>query len=142
MYKLLISFIFIILYLIPGLSFSDGIDTRPATSGSGIVAGSIHIPEGSRLPADAVLRVELRDVSLMDVAAKRIAGQVITPLDAMPVDFAIAYDPDQIDERFSYSIFAQIRRGEKLLFVSDRSYPVLTRGHGSQVNLMLKAISP
>ena len=117
-------------------------DTQPAALQENIVEGSIGIPEGGQLPADAVLRVELRDVSLMDVAAKRIAGQVIAPLIAMPVDFAIAFDPDQIDARFSYSIFAQIRSGDRLLYVSDRSYPVLTRGHGSQVNLVLKAVSP
>jgi uncharacterized lipoprotein YbaY len=37
----------------------------------------------------------------------------------------------------TYSVFATIRSGDRLLFVSDRSYQVLTRGNSDHVDLIL-----
>ena len=74
----------------------------------------------------------------MDVAAAVIAEQVITPEHGVPIPFVLLYDPKQIDDRMTYSVFASIRSGERLLFISDRSYPVLTRDHSNRVDLVLK----
>ena len=37
----------------------------------------------------------------------------------------------------TYAIYATIRSGGRLLFVTDRSYQVLTRGHPQRIDLIL-----
>jgi uncharacterized lipoprotein YbaY len=37
----------------------------------------------------------------------------------------------------TYSVFATIRSGDRLLFVTDRSYRVLTHGNSDRVELIL-----
>jgi len=102
-----------------------------------MITGTIRYRERIALPPDAVVLVQLRDVSLMDVAAKLISEQIIKPEHSVPIPFSLPYSAQDIDERMTYSVFATIRSGERLLFVSDRSYPVLTRGHSDQVDLIL-----
>ena len=102
-----------------------------------MVTGTVSYRERIALPPDAVVLVQLRDVSLMDVAAKLISEQIIKPEHSVPIPFSLPYVAQDIDERMSYSVFATIRSGDRLLFVSDRSYPVLTRGHSNRVDLIL-----
>ena len=102
------------------------------------VTGSVTYRERIALPPDAVLRVALLDVSRMDVAATLIAETVIVPEHAVPIPFELAYDPEQIDPRMVYAVRATILRGDNYLFVTDTHYPVLTRGHGESVDLVLK----
>jgi putative lipoprotein len=108
------------------------IDAATAT-----VTGSVSYRERIALPADALVVVQLRDVSRMDVAAKIISEQTIKPQHSVPIPFSLAYDPDEIDERMTYALFATIRSEGRLLFVTDRSYQVLTRGHPHHLDLML-----
>ena len=108
------------------------IDAATAT-----VTGSVSYRERIALPADALVVVQLRDVSRMDVAAKIISEQTINPQHSVPIPFSLAYNPDEIDERMTYALFATIRSEGRLLFVTDRSYQVLTRGHPHHLDLML-----
>jgi putative lipoprotein len=102
-----------------------------------MVTGTVSYRERIALPPDAVVLVQLRDVSLMDVAAKLISEQIIKPEHSVPIPFSLPYAPQDIDERMTYSVFATIRSGDRLLFVSDRSYQVLTRGHSDYIDLIL-----
>ena len=102
-----------------------------------MVTGTVSYRERIALPPDAVVLVQLRDVSLMDVAAKLISEQIIKPEHSVPIPFSLPYAAQDIDERMTYSVFATIRSGDRLLFVSDRSYPVLTRGNSDNVDLIL-----
>lgn len=125
----------LLLFCCAGPALGGG--TASGSDASATVTGTVTYRERIALPPDAVLRVQLRDVSLMDVAAVVIAEQVIAPARAVPISFVLHYDPNEIDERMTYSVFASIRSGERLLFISDRSYPVLTRGHSDRVELVL-----
>ena len=102
-----------------------------------MVTGTVSYRERIALPPDAVVLVQLRDVSLMDVAAKLISEQIIKPEHSVPIPFSLPYAAQDIDERMTYSVFATIRSGDRLLFVSDRSYQVLTRGDSDHVDLIL-----
>jgi putative lipoprotein len=104
---------------------------------SGKVSGSVTYRERIALPPDAVLQVALLDVSRMDVAATLIAEQTIVPEHGVPIPFELEYDPDVIDARLVYAVRATISSGDNLLFVTDTHYPVLTRGHGNEVDLVL-----
>ena len=107
------------------------------TVGNLMVTGTVSYRERIALPPDAVVLVQLRDVSLMDVAAKLISEQLIKPAHSVPIPFSLPYAAQDIDERMTYSVFATIRSGDRLLFVSDRSYQVLTRGNSDHVDLVL-----
>ena len=102
-----------------------------------MVTGTVTYRERIALPPDAVVLVQLRDVSLMDVAAKLVSEQIIKPEHSVPIPFSLPYVAGDIDERMTYSVFASIRSGGRLLFISDRSYQVLTRGESDHVELIL-----
>jgi putative lipoprotein len=102
-----------------------------------LVTGSVSYRERMALPADAVIHVSLLDVSLMDVAAKQISEQTIKPEHPVPIPFVLEYDPQDIDERMTYAVRATIRSSGKLIFTTDRSYQVLTRGKPGHVELIL-----
>lgn len=101
------------------------------------VTGSVSYRERIALPVDALVVVQLRDVSRMDVAAKIISEQTIEPQHSVPIPFSLTYNPDDIDERMTYALFATIRSGGRLLFITDRSYQVLTRGNPHHIDLVL-----
>jgi putative lipoprotein len=114
---------------------TNSTDDRPA------VTGTVNYRESVALPQDAVIEISLLDVSLMDVAAKLISKQTITPPQAVPISFRLHYDPRDIDQRMTYAVQARILDGDdKLLFVTDTSYPVLTRGQSDRVDLVLRYI--
>jgi putative lipoprotein len=89
------------------------------------------------LTPEAVVEVQLLDVSLADAAARLIAEQTIKPEHQVPIPFELSYDPADIDDRMSYAVRATIHSGGKTLFITDRSYPVLTRGHPARADLVL-----
>jgi len=129
---------FLLLLLLPGLATAgtEGPETG-VNANAQLVTGSVSYRERIALPPDAVIQVSLLDVSLMDVAAKLISRQTITPKHSVPVPFALEYKPQDIDERMTYAVQATIRSAGKLLFTTDRSYPVLTRGNPDHVELIL-----
>ena len=101
------------------------------------VSGSVTYRERIALLPGATLEVKLLDVSLQDVKAKIIAEQTIEITHQVPIPFELAYDPAKIDQRMSYVVRATIFLGDRMLFTTDRSYPVLTRDQGDQVDLVL-----
>jgi uncharacterized lipoprotein NlpE involved in copper resistance/heat shock protein HslJ len=92
------------------------------------------------LPPDAVLEVSLQDVSLADAPAVELGSLRIENPGSPPFEFEIAYDPEAIDERHSYAVRATIRAAGKLLFTTDTTHPVLTRGAGNEVELLLRRV--
>lgn len=101
------------------------------------VTGSVTYRERIALTPGSMVEVKLLDVSLQDVLARVVAEQTIEVTHQVPIPFELVYDPDEIDQRMSYAVRATIFHGEKMLFTTDRSYPVLTRGKGARVDLVL-----
>lgn len=110
--------------------------TGAAMSQNAALTGTAAYRERMALPPDAVLVVRLSDVSRMDVAATVLASQSYA-MQSVPQAFTLAYDPALIDERFSYSVSAEIRIGDKVMFRTTQANPVLTRGAGTHVDLVL-----
>ena len=98
------------------------------------VSGTVIYRERIALPDDAVVRVQLQDVSKMDVAAQVLGEQLIkTEGKQVPIEYSVPYDEEAIDERFTYSVSARIEDGEgKLLFISDTVIPVITRDNPTE----------
>jgi len=105
------------------------------------ITGSVTYRERVALPPSAVVKVRLVDVSRADAPATVIGEQVIKAAGRqVPFAFEIAYDPKRIEERFTYAVQARIEDEDgRLRFISDRHYPVLTRGAGRHVDLVLIA---
>ena len=105
------------------------------------VTGTVGYRERIALPPAATIRVQLVDVSRADAPADVLGEQLIEAAGRqVPFAFEIRYDPARIDERMSYAVQARIEDGGRLLFISDQSYPVITRGAPTAVNLLLKSV--
>ncbi len=113
-----------------------------AQAGSAQLTGSITYRERIALPPDAVIDVQLADVSVADLAAQTVADSLINAEGRqVPVPFTLAYDPTQIVPAHQYSVRATIRGGDgMMMFSTTQAYPVLTHGAPSKVNLVLHLV--
>jgi copper homeostasis protein (lipoprotein) len=102
-----------------------------------VVTGTATYRERIALPPDAVFEATLEDVSRMDAPAAIIGRARLEKPGQPPFKFAIQYDPARVVEGRSYSVRARIVAGDKRWFVTDRAYPVLTKGHSKQVSMRL-----
>lgn len=103
-----------------------------ACSGHNTVSGTITFDGDAAIPDDAVLVVQLRDVSYQDVASILIAEQTIQNPKRFPLSFSVQYDPDSIDQRAIYGLGIRISLGDRLLYTNDTAFDVLTRGNPSR----------
>ena len=127
--KWLPRFVFLIAILVSIDGIAGG---EPAS-----VTGTVTYRERIALTPEALVEVKLLDVSIADASAKLIAEQTIKPQHQVPIPFELTYDPAVIDERYTYAVRATIRERGQLMFTTDRSYRVLTRGSPSHVDLVL-----
>ena len=91
-------------------------------SSSETITGEVTYIQRIALPDDAVVTVQLQDVSRQDVAADVIGEQVIeTDGNQVPIPYEVEYDEDDIVDNHTYSMSARITDGDgKLLFISER----------------------
>lgn len=102
------------------------------------VTGSVAYRERIALPPDAVLEVRLSDVSRQDVAAPVIAETTVVPAGRqVPIPFELHYDPRKIEPNRTYAVRATIHSPGRMMFTTTTSYPVITQGNPTRVNLML-----
>jgi len=106
------------------------------------VTGSILYRERIALPPDAVVRVTLADVSLIDVPERVIAAIEILPAGSqVPIYFALQVPNREIDEDRSYALRAQILDADgRLLWASTERFPVLTRGAPDEATILLRRV--
>ena len=109
-----------------------------AQQAAGQIKGTATYRERMALPPEAVFEAMLEDVSRADAPATVVGRVRIDRPEQPPIRFEIPYDPANIDPRHSYSVRGRITVGSRLMFTTDQVYPVLTRGHGSEVPLMLR----
>ena len=95
------------------------------------VTGQVTYLERMALPPEAVVKVQLQDVSLADAPATVIGEQIIpTNGQQVPFLFEVTFDPGVIKDSNTYSLNVRIEDGAgNLLFINAQSYPVITRGN-------------
>ena len=103
------------------------------------VRGTAMYRERVALPPNAVFEAILEDVSRADAKAE-VLGRERIESPSVPIRFEIPYDPSRIDERHAYAVRAWILVGGDLRFTSDTVYPVLTRGAGDEVEILLRGV--
>ncbi|MBB6466158.1 putative lipoprotein [Aminobacter lissarensis] len=101
-----------------------------ATADETLVTGEVLYRERIALPANAVLEVQLADVSLADAPAKILGAQKIDPAGQVPIRFAIPFDPTAIKTNMTYALQARISVDDQLWFINDVSHTLdpLTAG--------------
>lgn len=107
------------------------------------IHGTATYRERIMLPPTAAFEATLEDVSRADAPADVIARARLTPAGSPPIRFEIPVDLARIRPDRRYVVRARILDGDRLVFTTDTSYPVLTQGHGTTVAMMLhRADSP
>ena len=105
-------------------------NARPDASRSA-VTGVVTYRQRIALPPDAVVRVQLQDVSRADAPSVVLGEQVIESMGRqVPFPFSIAYDPATIDPRGRCTVRARIESAAgDLLWTNTQAYPVITAGN-------------
>ncbi|MGH7562865.1 MAG: YbaY family lipoprotein [Gemmatimonadota bacterium] len=103
-----------------------------------VLRGSVAYRERVALPLDAVVEVQLLDVSAQDVAAPVIAETTIASDGRqVPFPFEVRYDPGRIHPDRTYAVRATIHSGGRMIFTTDTAYHVITRDNPTRVDLWL-----
>ena len=106
--------------------------TLAACGDRNAVTGTITFDGDQAIPEGAVLMVQLRDVSLQDAAAPLVASQTIDDPGRFPVDFDVPYEPGDIDQRAIYGLQVRVTLNDRLIYINDTAFDVLTRGNPSR----------
>ena len=114
--------------------------TALPVAGAAQVKGTATYRERIALTPDAVFEAMLEDVSKADAPAMVVGSVRIDKPGQVPIRFEIPFDPARIDQSRSYSVRARIMVGQQLLFTTDEAYPVLTRGHDNEIQIMLRMV--
>jgi copper homeostasis protein (lipoprotein) len=93
------------------------------------------------LTPDAVFEGILEDVSKADAPAAVVGSVRIDKPGQIPIRIEIPDDAVRIDQSHSYAVRGRILVGQQLLFTTDHAYPVLTRGHSNEVQMMLRMVA-
>jgi uncharacterized lipoprotein YbaY len=101
------------------------------------VTGTATYRERMALPSNAIFEATLEDASRAGAPTAVIGHTRLENPGQPPFRFSISYDPSKIEQTHSYSVRARITSGGKLMFITDQSHPVLTRGNGNQVPMMI-----
>ena len=112
------------------------------SSKANTVTGTVIYRVRMALPPTAVIEVMLQDVSLADAPAKTLADEKITLGERqVPIPFSLTFDPAKVEQNHTYSLRARILVDGQLRFISDKSYPVITRGNSNQAEIVVTPVT-
>jgi putative lipoprotein len=114
--------------------------TRPLPA-SGIVSGTITYRERIALPPDAVAEIWIADVSPGMIVPQALLGETTVRSQGkqVPLAFELKYDPARAEPTHTYALKAVIKSSDgQTLFTSGDSAFVITQGHPSRVDLVLR----
>ena len=114
--------------------------TTASAGPTATVRGEATYRERIAVPPGAQLEVVLQDVSRADAPAQVIGSVTLSDIGQPPYRFEIPYLPEQIVASHRYSVRARLTHQGQLLFTTDQTYPVITAGNPTEVQLMLKRV--
>ena len=98
--------------------------TGCATSNAVVeIQGEVWYKERIMLPENAVITVQVQDVSLADAPAEVIAEFERNDV-STPTPFQFLINRDQFEDGHTYSIGARISLDDKLMFINTQSYRI------------------
>jgi len=105
------------------------------------IAGEVTYRQRIALPPNAVLFVQLADVSLADAPATVIGERKIAPAGQVPIRFEIGFDPKAVLPGRTYALQARITVDGRLLFITDTRHQVDPLD-GKPQAVMLNMVAP
>ena len=110
---------------------SGGADSGDS-EGLNVISGSVAYRERITMPANAVITVQLLDVSQQDSRATVIAEQRIRPSRQVPIPFTLQYDRADVNRRGTYSVAATIEVEGDVVWRTTSAVPVITNGNPTE----------
>lgn len=108
----------------------------------GTVTGTAAYRQRIAMPPDAVLEVQLADVSRADAPAEVLSRQVIVLAGRqVPVAFSLPYAVEEIVPSHTYAVSARLTAGGKLRFITTQRYAVITRDAPIAIDLQLEPVA-
>ena len=130
-------FCFIAILMMPVLGC--GLDSEEASDVAlAQIEGTVFYRERIALPPNAVVEVQLEDVSRSDAPATVMAVVTLNSEQGPPYAFSIDYSPDQIDSRMTYALRATIRVDDKLRFINTE---YINPFSGNPVEVLVRGVS-
>lgn len=103
----------------------------PALADTSILRGTVNYVERMALPANAVVIVQLADVSRADAPAEILAEHRIAGATGSPIPYRLSFDHAKIDLRHRYALQARILDGDHLLFITTKHHAVFAGGRNN-----------
>jgi uncharacterized lipoprotein YbaY len=118
--------------LVLGLKNDSGAMRFSAVLAEARVSGVVTYRQRSALPTDAIIRVQLLDISAADAPAV-VGHQTLTSQGRQPpFPFEIKYDPRPLGPTATLVVRATITVGDRLLFATTTAQRVATAGYPSE----------
>ncbi len=120
----------------PSSSAPGGTDAAPANANAGAITGTVSLDPPRTLSGQARLDLSLVDMSVQPQVA--IASKTIMPVGALPLQFSLEFNPQQINPQDLYVVHATMEDGDRH-FDTAIAYPVLTKGQPRTIDIQLHA---
>ena len=114
---------------------SDGEGQPAGARVTGMVTSRVR----TVLPQDALLQVELADISRLDAPGRTVAlREIWTGGRQFPIPFDIPYSSAAIDDNRRYAVQVRVTQGNRLLFKNLAVYMVITNGINSNLDVVVE----
>lgn len=120
----------------PSSSAPGGTDAAPANANAGAITGTVSLDPPRTLGGQTRLDLSLVDMSVQPQVA--IASKTIMPVGALPLQFSLEFNPQQINPQDLYVVHATMEDGDRH-FDTAIAYPVLTKGQPRTIAIQLHA---
>ena len=120
------------------LPLAFGAWTTAQAEPTATVSGEAFYRERIAVPPGTQFEAVLADVSRADAPEEKLGEFIKADAGQPPYRFEIHYPPERIVPSHRYAVRARLTHEDRLLFTTDKVYPVITGGHPTKVNLMLK----
>ncbi len=106
------------------------------------VTGKVFTKEKIGLPKDSIIEIKLVDISQQDAPAILISQQQIKVQDQKNyLEFKLPYNPDKIDNRYTYAVQVKVFVNNQLTYINDKSYLVITNDKPTNIDIILTKIN-
>ena len=105
------------------------------------ITGVISYRERKSLPPDAEVRMRLVDLNQTGEARVISAIDFLTEGNQIPLDFAIPYEPDQLDENGNFALEGDIIFAGMYIFEELQPVSVITNSKRKDVVVMMRSAS-
>jgi len=108
---------------------------------SGVVSGTVAYRERMAMPENAVLTMQLQDVSNSAAPPVVIAEQRFTFAGhQVPLPWELHYDTAKIDPAHTYALSARIAVAGQVMFLNSTTYKVITHGNPTKVDMSVQMV--